>query len=87
MTDHEWTLSEGSGVYCKAHHDRACMMSNAQAIAMLNEHAWMRREIVRVGDALYTTPDGHYTGTEEDLHAIGQTVEGVVDTLAEAKKN
>ena len=42
---------------------------------------WMRREIERVGDALYTNSKGHYTGTEEDLHCIGQTVEGVCDAM------
>lgn len=44
------------------------------------EFKWMRREIERVGRALYTgTETGHYVGTEEDLHAIGQTVEGVCE--------
>ena len=45
------------------------------------ENEWMRREIERVGVALYTNAEGHYTGTEEDLHCIGQTVEGVCDTM------
>ncbi len=44
------------------------------------EHKWMRREIERVGRALFTgTKTGHYVGTEEDLHAIGQFVEGVCE--------
>jgi len=44
------------------------------------EHKWMRREIERVGRALFTgTKTGDYVGTEEDLHAIGQFVEGVCE--------
>ena len=44
------------------------------------ENKWMLREVERVGVALYTTTGGHYTGTEEDLHYIGQMVEGVCET-------
>ena len=46
MSEHKWTLSEGSGVYCVTHHDRACMMSNAEAIVILNEHAQLKAELV-----------------------------------------
>ncbi len=45
------------------------------------EYKWMRREIERVGRALFTGTITGYVGTEEDLHAIGQTVEGVCETL------
>ena len=48
--------------------------------AAINEHAWMRREIERVGRALFTGTRVGYVGTEEDLHAIGQYVEGVCET-------
>ena len=41
---------------------------------------WMRREIERVGRALFTGTKTGYVGTEEDLHHIGQTVEGVCET-------
>jgi len=44
------------------------------------EYEWMRREVERVGRALFTNSEGHYTGTEEDLHAIGACVEGVCET-------
>ena len=44
------------------------------------ENEWMRREVERVGHALYTGTKTGYVGTEEDLHAIGQTVEGVCET-------
>ena len=48
--------------------------------AQEQEIKWMRREIERVGRALFTgTKTGHYVGTEEDLHAIGQFVEGVCE--------
>ena len=47
---HEWALSEGSGVYCKTHHHRACMMSNAKAIAILNEHAKLERYVEEFHD-------------------------------------
>jgi len=44
------------------------------------EIKWMRREIERVGHALFTgTETGLYVGTEEDLHAIGQFVEGICE--------
>ena len=44
------------------------------------ENLWMRREIERVGHAIYTGDKG-YVGTEEDLQAIGQSVEGICETL------
>ena len=44
------------------------------------ESKWMRREIERVGDALFANARGEYTGTEDDLHAVGQFVEGVCET-------
>lgn len=44
------------------------------------ENKWMRREVERVGHAIYTGDDG-YVGTEEDLQAIGQSVEGICETL------
>lgn len=44
------------------------------------ERSWMRREVERVGRALFTGTKTGYVGTEEDLHTIGQTVEGVCDT-------
>ena len=48
--------------------------------AQEQEIKWMRREIERVGHALFTgTKTGQYVGTEEDLHAIGQFVEGVCE--------
>jgi len=60
--------SDGSGVeieYCPTH----------------EAAPWMRREIERVGDALFTNLEGHYTGTEEDLQCVGQFVEGVCETM------
>lgn len=57
------------------------MLKAEQALATCQqERAWMRREIERVGEALYTNAEGHYIGTEDDLKAIGQTVEGVIDS-------
>lgn len=47
--------------------------------SILTENRWMRREIERVGRALYTGTETGYVGTEEDLHAIGQFVEGVCE--------
>ena len=44
------------------------------------DNTWMRQEIERVGAALFTGKDGFYTGTEEDLYAVGQFVEGVCET-------
>ncbi len=41
---------------------------------------WMRREIERVGVALFTGANG-YVGTEDDLKAVGQFVEGVCETM------
>lgn len=60
----------------------------ADEVEKLEEHLelvetgnlWMRREVERVGRALFTGTKTGYVGTEEDLHAIGQTVEGVCDT-------
>ena len=49
----------------------------------INEHVWMRREIERVGRALFTGTKTGYVGTEEDLHAIGQFVEGLCDVAEE----
>ena len=44
------------------------------------DHTWMRREIERVGIALFTGANG-YVGTEDDLKAVGQFVEGVCETM------
>ena len=53
---------------------------NEVCYAQEQEIMWMRREIERVGRALFTgTETGHYVGTEEDLHAVGQFVEGVCE--------
>jgi hypothetical protein len=55
-------------------------------VTACNNYAWMRREIERVGDALFTNAKGEYTGTEEDLQCVGQTVEGVVETMLSLKE-
>ena len=48
--------------------------------ALRIENKWMRREVERVGRALFTgTKTGDYVGTEEDLHSIGSFVEGVCE--------
>ncbi len=47
---------------------------------------WMRREIERVGRALFTGTETGYVGTEEDLHNIGQFVEGLCDTMDELRE-
>ena len=52
---------------------------------METDNKWMRREIERVGQALFTGKDG-YVGTEEDLQAIGQFVEGICETLERIPK-
>ena len=51
-----------------------------EVAALEQEQEWMRREIERVGLALFTGANG-YVGTEDDLKAIGQFVEGVCDTM------
>ena len=51
-----------------------------QLVDAERENEWMRREVERVGRALFTgTKTGHYVGTEEDLHSIGDFVEGVCE--------
>lgn len=52
----------------------------AKIAQLEEENKWMRREVERVGHALYTGTKTGYVGTEEDLHYIGQTVEGVCET-------
>ena len=52
----------------------------SRVVALEAEHKWMRREIERVGLALFTGVNG-YVGTEDDLRAIGQFVEGVCETM------
>ena len=85
MTDHEheldWRIDTlavgGIEIYCMSCEK---VWGWEEAEAMLNEHGWMRREIERVGRALFTGTETGYVGTEEDLHAIGQVVEGVCET-------
>lgn len=50
------------------------------------ENSWMRREVERVGHAIFTGERGRYMGTEEDLQAIGQFVEGICETLERMTK-
>lgn len=57
-----------------------CSCQVAEVRKLENENAWMRREVEQVGHAIFTGEDG-YVGTEEDLHAIGQFVEGICETL------
>ena len=86
---HEWRVSiEGSYpdleiyAYCENNDPNArktCHLSQVQIEAILNTHAWMCREIERVGRALFTGTETGYVGTEEDLQAIGQYVEGLCE--------
>ena len=55
----------------------------AENAALKRENEWMRREIERVGRALFTGTETGYVGTEEDLHAVGQFVEGVCEAVLE----
>ncbi len=50
------------------------------------ENRWMRREIGRVSRALFADIKGEYLAKEGDLHAIGQSVEGLCETIAEMVK-
>ena len=82
--NHTWELSWHKDAYCTC----GLRTGQTEAEAMLNENGtlkreneWMRREVERVGRALFTgTETGHYVGTEEDLHSIGDFVEGVCET-------
>ena len=55
------------------------MQFGDRAVYLETEIKWMRREIERVGRALFTGTKTGYVGTEEDLHAIGQFVEGICE--------
>ena len=70
----EWPYSEICTIYPGFIEDHR---ANARLIA---DAPWMRREIERVGRALFTGTKTGYVGTEEDLRAIGQFVEGVCKT-------
>ena len=83
MTDHEheWKPDLYGKTPCVgARCECGEVLTENMVRAMLNEHGWMRREIERVGRALFTGTETGYVGTEEDLHAIGQVVEGVCET-------
>ena len=67
MSDIEWWIEP----------ERSSVMKHS------DENKWMRREIERVGRALFTGTKTGYVGTEEDLQAIGQTVEGLCLTVDE----
>ena len=82
--EHEWSTkhtkrfyADGVEWFCIHCHET---LPWPDAKRMVNEHAWMRREIERVGRALFTGTKAGYVGTEEDLQAIGQHVEGVCET-------
>ena len=81
---HEWNTkytsrfyADGVEWFCIRCHET---LPWPEAKRRVNEYAWMRREIERVGRALFTGTKSGYVGTEEDLHAIGQFVEGVCET-------
>ncbi len=60
---------------------RPALIELSDEVAALEaEIIWMRREIERVGVALFTGANG-YVGTEDDLKAVGQFVEGVCETM------
>ena len=92
MNEHEWRTTRMENTILKARLEHigdltgiagVDNMTTEECVAELKkENEWMRREVERVGTALYTSEQG-YVGTEEDLHAIGQTVEGVCDALVD----